>query len=189
MKKSDKINCLYNCVGTYHLCRCYFKYDINYWYFYILDYSEKLILGIEEDDFILDGFQIRKIADLRKIEIKDDICVKINREKKLLDNVQKPDIDLSSWKSVFESLRELDCYITIQHEINVLRVCENNCENKENLETENLEESLFYIGTIKKVSKSAVELHPFDDVTIPYSKITSVTFGDRYSQTWKEYLS
>lgn len=186
MKKSDKINYLHNCVGTYHLCRCYFKYDINYWYFYILGYSEKFILGIEEDDFILDGFQIRKISDLKKIEIKDDICVKINKEKKLLDNVQTPDIDLSAWKSVFQSLKELDYYIIIQNEKS-----ESACDNKENLE-----EDLYYIGTIKKVNKSTVELHPFDadgiwfdEVTIPYSKITSVTFGDRYSKTWKEYLS
>jgi hypothetical protein len=120
MNKSDKICILHNSVGTYNLCRCYFNYDNNYWYFYILDCSEKFLFGIEDDDFLLGGFQIRKISDLKKIEVKDDICVSIN-EKKLLENIKKPEID---------------------------------------------SDGIWYNEII-------------------YSKITSVTFSDRYSMTWQ----
>jgi hypothetical protein len=122
MNKSDKIYILHNSVGTYNLCRYYFNYDNNYWYFYILDCSEKFLFGIEEDDFLLGGFQIRKISDLKKIEVKDDICVSIN-EKKLLENIKKPEID---------------------------------------------SDGIWY-----------------NDIEIIYSKITSVTFSDRYSMTWQ----
>lgn len=177
MNKSEKIDVLHNSVGTYNLCRCYFNYDQNYWYFYILDHSEKLFFGMEEDDFILDGFQIRKIPDLKKIEIKNGICVKINEKQKLLADVKIPKIDLSSWRTVFESLKVLDIFIIIQNENND----KNNC--------------FFYIGNVRKIKKSTIIFSYFDvdgiwydDIEIPYSKITSVTFGDRYSKTWQEYL-
>lgn len=178
MKKSDKINLLHNAIGTYQLCRCYFKYDPNYWYFYILDHSDKLLLGVEEDDFMLDGFQIRKVSDLNKIEIKDDLCTKINEEKNLLVNVIKPDVDISSWKAAFESLKALNIFIIIENE---------NSNEKSNF---------FYMGYIKKIKKHCVEFSPvgadgewYDSIEIPYSQITSVTFNDRYSTTWQKYLS
>lgn len=177
MNKSDKISILHNSLGTYNLCRCYFNYDDNYWYFYVLNYSEKLLLGIEEEDFILDGFQIRKISDLKKIEVKDDICVKINEEKKLLENIKIPKIDLSSWRAVFESLKSL----------NILIIVEN--ENNDKVD------SFFYLGYVSKIKKSSVIFSAidadgvwYDNIEITYSKVTSVTFGDRYSTTWQEYL-
>ena len=177
MKKSEKLNCLHDATGTYDLCRCYFSYDENYWYFYILGCSDKLMLGIEEDDFILDGFQIRKISDLKKIEIKDDVCVKINEKNGLLRNVEKPDVDLSSWEAAFESLKSFGRFVIVKNE---------KFESGE---------AFFCIGTIQKTGKSSVVIAPFDadgnwldDVEIPYSKITSVTFGDRYSKTWQKYI-
>ena len=177
MNKSEKICILHNSQGTYNLCRCCFSYDDNYWYFYILNYSDKLLLGIEEDDFILDGFQIRKISDLKKIEINDGICAKINEEKKLLENIKKPKIDLSSWKAVFESLKTLNILIIIENENN------------------DKDERFFYIGYVSKIKKSSVIFSAIDadgawndNIEITYSRITSVTFGDRYSTTWQKYL-
>lgn len=177
MNKSDKIRILSNSLGTYDLCRCYFNYNNNYFYFYILNYSEKLLLGIEEDDFILDGFQIRKISDLKKIEIKDDICVKINEEKRLLENIKKPEIDLSSWKAVFESLKALNILITVENENN------------------DKDDRFFCLGYVSEIKKSSIIFSEvdadgvwYDNIEIKYSKITSVTFGDRYSTTWQEYL-
>lgn len=178
LKKSKKIKRLDSALGTYDICRCYFKYDPNYYYFYILDYNEKIFLGVKEEDFLLDGFHINRISDIKKIEFKDDLCVKINKEKKILNDVVKPDIDLSSWKAVFKSLKKLNCYIIIKNEY------------------QDKKESFFYIGSIKKAKRSSVLFRPFDadgiwfdDVDIPYSKITGVTFGDRYSKAFQEYLS
>ena len=177
-EKSKKIKCLNSAIGTYDLCRCYLKYDINYYYFYILDHNEKRFLGVKEEDFLLDGFHIRKISDIKKVEFKDDLCVKINREKKLLNDVIKPDIDLSSWKAVFKSLKKLNGFLIIQNEYP---------DKKENF---------FYLGVIEKAKRSSVLFRPvdadgvwFDTIEIPYSKITGVTFGDRYSKAFQEYLS
>ena len=177
MKKSEKLERLQGAVGTYDLCRCYFSYEKNYWYFYILGHSDKLMLGVEEDDFILDGFQIRKISDLKKIEIKDDVCVKINEKNGLLRDVKKPDVNVSSWQTAFASLKLLGCFVIVKNE-----------------RFESGEE-FYCIGTIEKPKKLSVVISPFDadgnwleDTEIPYSKITSVTFGDRYSKTWQKYF-
>lgn len=178
MDKSKKMELLHNSVGTYNLCRGNFNYDENYLYLYVLDYSDKLLFAVEEDDFILDGFQIRKISDLNKIEIIDNVSSKINKEKRLLSNLKKPDIDLSSWKAVFESLKALNIFIIIENE------------------KDNENDQFFYIGCVSKIKTSSVYFSFFDadgvwydDIEISYSKITSITFGDRYSKTWQEYLS
>jgi hypothetical protein len=54
----------------------------------------------------------------------------------------------------------------------------------------------FYVGYISKIKKSSIFFSAidadgiwYDDIEIIYSKITSVTFCDRYSTTWQKYLS
>lgn len=164
---------LHKSCGTYDLCRCWFKYNVFYSYFYILDYSEKLFLGAVEDDFILDGFEINRQSDIDRLEIKDDACVKINKRLGLLDGIEVPKIDLTSWKTVFKSLAKTDFYIIIQNQYN----------------------DSFYIGKIKKVGKKSVTFKHFDAFgvwqhkeKIPLTEITSVRFADRYSTNWKKYL-
>ena len=178
MKKSDKLNLLHDSTGNYQLCRCYFDYDSNYWYFYILDFTDKLILGVEEDDFILDGFQIRKISDLKRIEIKEDLCQKMNEDKQILAEVKKPEINLSSWRNVFESLKSLNVFLIVENEKTYS------------------DDSFFCLGYVKDIKKSCIIFSSvdadgvwYDNIVIPYSKITSVTFNDRYSKTWQKYLS
>lgn len=173
MKKSKKLKRLRVLLNSYNFGRCYFKYDVYYRYFYILDCTEKIFLGAEEDDFLLNGFHIRRISDMKKIEIKNDLCVKINRENNLLENIEKPDIDLSSWNKIFKSLKKLNCFIIIENEYL----------------------GMFYIGSIEKAKKNSVVFHPFDadgiwfdSVEIPYRKITNVIFGDRYSKGFEEYF-
>lgn len=177
MKKIDKINFLNNSKGTYNLCRCFFKYDSFYFYFYILDSSEKLVLGIEEDDFSLDGFQIRKISDIKKLDLCNEISQKINEENKILDGIEKPQIELSSWKTVFESLKPLNTFVIV----------ENEKTDKDN--------DFFHMGYVTRINKSSIRFSSVDadgvwtdNIKIPYSQITSVTFKDRYSSSWQKYL-
>lgn len=177
MKKAKKLEIISSAKGTYDLCRCYFEYHANYWYFYILDYSEKFLFGIEENNFLLDGFQIRKISDLKKIEIKDDLCTKINKDKQILKNATAPSVQLSSWYDIFCSMSKITKYLIVENE-----------HEKKN-------GPYFYLGKVKKIKKSSIIFSPFDadgkwfdDVELPFSEITSVTFGDRYSKTYGEYV-
>ena len=178
MKKEKKLTILMNSKNTYDLCRCYFKYDINYFYFYIFDFNNKFFLGLEEDDFITDGFQIRKISDMKKIELKDDKCIEFNRQNKLLDGINVPKININSWKDIFKSLKELNRVIIVEDENINPKECE------------------YAIGKVIKVKDSEVHLKVFDAdgnwldgyLVIPFRFISSVTFNSRYSVQWEKYF-
>ncbi len=173
MKKEKIITCIENASGTYELCRCSFEYEKNYRYFYILDFNAKLFLGTEEEDFQLNGFSIRRIADIKRIETRQDACTLINRKQEILKSVKKPPVNLGSWQTVFESLERLKCIIIIENEL----------------------KEFFAIGRILKVKKKSLLFQEFDadgnwqpESEIEFADITSITFKDRYSSTWQKYL-
>ena len=174
MKKQEKIDLIQKAIQETVICRCYFVYDQNYFYYYPNAVNEKFFLGQEEDDFLLDGYCIRKISQLKKIEVKDDKCQKINMLFGITDQVVDPGIDISSWQSIFESLSKLDTYIQIEDAFG----------------------ELFAIGIIQKVLKDKLYFKHFDadgiwdeaDLEIRYSQITSVCWGTRYAQYWKRYM-
>ena len=174
MKKQEKIDLIQKAIQETVICRCYFVYDQNYFYYYPNAVNEKFFLGQEEDDFLLDGYCIRKISQLKKIEVKDDKCQKINMLFGITDQVVDPGIDISSWQSIFESLSKLDTYIQIEDAFG----------------------ELFAIGIIQKVLKDKLYFKHFDadgiwdeaDLEIRYSQITSVSWGTRYAQYWKRYM-
>lgn len=174
MKKQEKIDLIKKGIDEKLICRCYFTYDENYYYYYPNAVNDKFILGQEEDYFILDGYSIRKISHLKKVQIKDDKCGEINKMLGVTEQICNPGIDISSWKSIFEDLSKLDVYLIIENEI----------------------DGEFAIGKIEKVLKNKLYFQPFDadgvwdedGLEIPYSKITSVTWGDRYSKYWQMYL-
>jgi hypothetical protein len=62
-------------------CRVFLYYDVYYRYYIPLLISGKLFLGAEEDDFIIDGYHIRRFKDVTKAQIKDDMCNKILKKK------------------------------------------------------------------------------------------------------------
>ena len=174
MKKQEKIDLIQKAIQETVICRCYFVYDQNYFYYYPNAVNDKFFLGQEEDDFMLDGYCIRKISQLKKIEIKDDKCQEINKLFGIADQVVDPGIDISSWQSIFESLSKLDTYIQIEDAFG----------------------EQFAIGIIQKVLKDKLYFKHFDadgiwdeaDLEIRYSQITSVCWGTRYAQYWKRYM-
>lgn len=160
------------------MCRIFFKYNYNYSYFFPLMVSDKLFLSANEDDFIIDGFSIRRFRDIKKVEFKNDKCEEIIKNEGLLDNIEVPQIDITDWHSAFSSLAKLDMNIIIE---------------KESLDENEWE---FYIGKIVKVLKTKVIFKHFDadgiwqeeNYDIPYSQITSVTFASRYVNIFSKYL-
>ncbi len=174
MKKQEKIELLQRGIDEIVICRCYFTYDQNYFYYYPNAVNDKFILGQEENDFLLDGYCIRKMSHLKKVEIKDDKCSEINKLFGIVDQVANPGIDITSWQSIFETLSRLDMYIIIEDAIN----------------------EQFAIGIIEKVLKNRLYFKPFDangvwdenGLEIRYSQITSVKWGTRYAKYWKGYL-
>lgn len=174
MKKQDKLELLQNGIRQTALCRCWFSYDPNYFYYYPNAVNEKFILGQEEDDFLLDGYCIRKISQLKKVEIKDDKCGEINRFFGLTEQISMPEVDISSWQSIFQSLQKLDTYVAIEDAIG----------------------EQFSIGVIEKALKDKLYFRSFDadgvwdedGLEIRYSQITSVQWGTRYCVYWKRWM-
>ncbi len=178
MKKSEMKEIISSAIKPRNLCRVYFKYDENYYYYFPVQTSEKLFLGVEEDDFILDGFSVRRFRDVTKVELKNDKCIDIIRAEGILNNLSVPEIDLTDWHSTFLSLQLLNKNIIIE---------------QESLYEDEYE---FYIGHIEKVLKTKILFRHFDadgvwedePYEIPFSKITSVTFDSRYVNVFSKYV-
>lgn len=174
MKRQDKIDVLNKGINEIEICRCYFTYDDNYFYYYPNDVNEKFLLGQEENDFLLDGYCIRKISQLKKVEIKSDKCNEINKAIGITNQIKVPNVDISSWKSIFESLKVLNKFIIIEDEVN----------------------EKFAIGIIEKICTNKVLFRAFDAdgewqsdaLNIPYISITNVAWETRYTNNWERYL-
>ncbi len=160
------------------MCRIFFKYNNYYSYHFPLMVSDKLFLSANEDDFILNGFSIRRFRDIKKVEFKNDKCEEIIKREGFLDNIDVPKIDIADWHSSFLSLSKLDINVIVE---------------KESLDEDEWE---FAIGKIVKVLKSKVIFKHFDadgiwqeeNHEIPYSQITSVTFASRYVEIFSKYV-
>ena len=174
MKKFEKLNVIQKAIDNTQMCRCNFSYEYNSYYYYPNAVTDKFLLAQEEDDFILDGYAIRKLSHLKNIAISNNKCQEINKQNGLTNNVVRPAIDLTTWQSIFTSLQQIDTFVIIEDEIN----------------------DIFTIGKIKKALKNKLYFEDFNgngewnelELEIPYSKITSVKWNTRYDTNWKKYL-
>lgn len=178
MKKNQIKELMKQALEPHKICRIFLKYDANYRYYFPLMVGERLFLGAEEDDFILDGYSICRFKDVVKAEIKDDKCLEIDISEGLLEHLVTPDVDITNWKTSLSSLQKLGKNIILE---------------KESLDEDETE---FAIGKVVKVLKNKVLFKAFDADgvwedklwEISYSQITSITFGSRYVEVFSKYL-
>ena len=124
--------------------------------------------------FFIDGYCISRISKLDKVEIMNNKYNEINKMLGNADYIRNPNIDISSWQTIFTDLSSLDKYIQIEDASN----------------------GLFAIGVINKVLKDRIYFKSFDVngcwdeelMGIKFSNITSVSWDNRYSNAWKKYL-
>lgn len=174
MKKQEKINLLKKGIEEVEICRCYYKFNVQYFYCYPNAVNDKFFMGQFEDDFQLNGYFVRKIANLEKVQIRNDKCNEINKLFGITTQIQMPKVDIVDWKSVFTSLISCDGFIIIEDEKN----------------------EQFVIGKIEKILSKKLYFKRFDAqgdwdddiIEIPYSSITSVEWGDRYCKGWERYM-
>ena len=152
------------------------KYNAYNEIFVPISSGSNLFFGAKEHDFILDGFTIRRFRDIKEAQIIDDKYLEIVKNEGVIDNIEIPDIDASDWHSVFCSLHEMDKNIIVENEY--------------------AEKSFFAIGRICKVTKTKVYMKHFDADglwenelwEIPFTQITSVSFGTRYVEIFSKYI-
>ncbi len=165
-------------IEPHKICRVFLKYDPNYRYYFPLIVEERLFLGAEEDDFILDGYSIRRFKDVVKAEIKDDKCLEIDSAEGLLEHLVTPDVDITNWETSLTSLQKTGKNIIIEEE------------------SLNEDKTEFTIGKVVKVLKKKVLFKAFDADgvwedelrKIRFSQIISITFGSRYVEVFSKYL-
>lgn len=178
MTKSQIKQTVENAQKQLQVCNAYFRYDAYYWNLIPLKSSDKLFLSIKEDDFILNGYTIRRFKDVNKIKTKADKCDEILKLEKVTDNINIPNIDISNWKTVFESLKIINKNIIVEKESLIDREWE------------------FVIGRIEKIYNKFAYIRHFDadgvwqdePYRIPYTEITSVTFSSRYLNIFSKYV-
>jgi len=178
MKKWEIKEIVNKCLKEKRLCRAYFNYHREYWYLVPLMVNDKLFLSAEEDDFIIDGYSIRRFRDMKKAEIKNDLCCDILLKENIITSIITPNIDISNWETIFRSLNALDVNIIVE---------------KESLD----EKCQFVIGRIEKIFKHFSYVRHFDadgiwqdePYKIPYNEITSITFNSRYAEFFSKYVN
>lgn len=178
MTKRQMKDLIADAITPHKICRVFFKYDMNYRYYFPVLVSETLFCGAEEDDFILDGYSIRRFRDITKAEIKDDKCLQIDNAEGITDTVTVPKVDITNWKTALQSLQKLGKNIIIEQE----SLDDKDCQ--------------FAIGRVMRVLGKKVLFKNFDADgvwqdelwEIPFTEITSITFSSRYVDVFSKYL-
>ena len=146
---------------------------------YIVDYSNKFVLLQTTDDFVIDGFSVFPIESITGLQSNnsDRYYDKIMNAEGLVQGIHnKHKINLSSWESIFRSIKKAG--------LNVI------------VENEDPEDNSFDIGPIIRVTNSAVSIRYFnakgylDDkpTSIKWRLITIVRFDEHYINTFSKYL-
>jgi hypothetical protein len=146
---------------------------------YVIDFSKDFILMQNTDNFDVDGysiFPVKSIAEVRftnnekyydRIMHAEGLKSKVVREHK---------IDLTSWTSIFRSIKTLG--------LNVI------------IENEDPQDESFDIGPITKATKTAVYVRYFDaqgyldkePTKIAFDLITITKFNERYTNIFSKHL-
>ncbi len=145
---------------------------------YIVDYSNDYIILQETEDFKVFSYlvlPISQISDIRN-NSSDKFYDKIMKWEKEIDKVSLlHTIDLTSWQTIFKSLKKTGLNIIVE------------CENP-SIDT-------FTIGPIVKATKKLVYILYFSPTgffdekptSIDYSSITKAVFDDRYINILSKY--
>lgn len=165
-------------VKTKELIAIKANYNHEALFFYSLALNEDFYLGVEEFDFELDGYQIRKVEDISDCKIIDNFSAKINVLEGLPEKVIDYKIDLTSFETIFNNLMYMDKIVSIEREYDD-------------------EDNFFVIGKIVKVTDISIWFRDFnvdgkwnDEINIiPYDIITTIRFNSKYINVWSKYMS
>ncbi|MBQ9942912.1 MAG: hypothetical protein IJO67_00970, partial [Clostridia bacterium] len=63
--------------------------------------NDKLFLCANEDDFILNGYSIRRFKDVEKTEYQDGKILSMIKTEKIDAKIIVPDVDMTDWQTIF----------------------------------------------------------------------------------------
>ena len=146
---------------------------------YIVDTSSDFVLMQIADEFRILGYLVFPMKTITEVRFNnnDKYYDKIMQWEKQVDNVlNKHNIDLTNWSTIFKTIEETG--------LNVI------------IENENPDDKSFDIGPITKTNKKAVYVQYFnakgyleaEPTEITFDKITIVKFDDHYANIFGKYL-
>ncbi len=158
--------------------RLSFWYNNDGYYGVPIAVNNQFIYVIEIYDFFTNGFSIYHMGDLRKVKSTGRKRNEILHGEGVLDKLSIPDINMASWKTIFESLQAIGKNIIVEQENPKDKYCN------------------YVIGRIEKVQNKHVWVRHFDgrgdwqDVLekIPYYGPTRVSFESSYVTAFSKYL-
>ena len=116
MKKAEIKDIIRGAIKPRMLCGVLFGFAQNFRYYFPLKVSDKLFLAANDDDFLINGFSVMRFRDAKKAKINNYKYMNIMNAEGILDKIEVPDIDVTDWHSVFESLSKLYLVITVEKE-------------------------------------------------------------------------
>lgn len=160
------------------LTRCRGKFE-GFARGYIIDYSSTFVLLQTADDFGLNGYEIFPVDTITEVRHnKYDIFYdKIMKQEKWKEQIGIPfNIDLSTWKALFQTLKKTRLTVTIE------------CEDPEL--------DYFCIGSLNSIGEKKVSSFYFTPDGIidekptftEYKHITRVNFDNQYANILTKYL-
>lgn len=178
MNKYDVSKVIASCIAAPALLEVKYTYNPYFDYAFPLAMSDKLFLAVCEDDFLLDGYTVRRLRDVTEAAPKDGGYLRIHRAEGTLSRLYRPPVDVTDWKTVLTSLLSSGEILIVEQE---------DADPKR---------GEFLIGKLLRVGAQSAELRGFDadgiwddeTTTVSFSQITSITFGSRYITTFAKYL-
>jgi len=171
------VNLLKQTIEEQELIALKFKYHPDALFMYSIGVNDKFYFGVEEYDFELSGYQIRKTSDIENFIIVDNYSSKINELEGLKEEIVYYPINLTSFETIFNYLKETDQIISIEREYGD-------------------EDGFFLIGKIVKVTEDEIWFKDFningvwnEELNIvPFEIITTIRFNSKYINTWTKYI-
>ena len=176
MNKKEKTEILNESISKKKMITCEFTCDISYSHFYVTKVSNTLMIGAEEFDFFIKGYELMKLSRLKKVKLAYDSYNEINEYIGLVDNIENYNIDISSMYNALKDIKKLDRIVMVY------------CDNSP---------SSFYVGIIDKVKKHSIYFKDFDAngiyseglIEIPFSVIDGITWNNTYTKGREIYFS
>ena len=178
MNEVEAVLALKDCINKPAVCKIGFTKQGYDEFFFVLSVSDELFLGVCEKDFVLDGYTVRRVKDVKSVEAIRGTYLKIHQSEGNLSRLAMPPMEISDWKNVMRS--------ALASGENV--IIEGNAPQSE--------ERYFFVGKVLAVGEQGFKFRAFDGggnwsekaVTVPYTSLTALTFGSSYVTTYSKYV-
>lgn len=169
---------LKSCISYIAVARIKFSYNEYFEMLFPISMSNELFLSVIDRDFVLDGYTVRKIADITEIKDIRQTYLKIHALEGNFKKLSPPNLNVNSWRDLFSSLIPTRKYVIVEGTV------------------PNTNHSFFTVGMPVAIGQSAVKFRSFDGagnwseetINIPFSAIHSVTIDSSYVSTYSKYV-